>query len=262
MKSTEIMAERERGRFPIFGEEAELQTAPRWERRRPSPPGQVEGQLGQLPGKRQSQAPRSPGGAPGGERARAQGHHSNGGGQAFRGGASSAHRARASSSPIRAAGLPGPRWKGKRKSSLLPRLPELTRITLTGLEVSPMLLLFSPAQPPHHRVGAERVEGPSPFDTLARRLRGRHPLLPAACRHFRLSSGSGTGSFNLPPRRRSGRMGAQVPPLPEGSRRPLSPHPPPCLAGAWLTSRGSRGAPQKRGSPCVGRLPVSRRRLG
>lgn len=42
-------------------------------------------------------------------------------------------------SPVCAAGLPGPRWKGKRKSSLLPRLPELTRMTLMGLERSPML---------------------------------------------------------------------------------------------------------------------------
>lgn len=154
-------------------------------------PNGQEGQLGQLPEKRQRQArdgPANPprrgqplgqqrGGRPPGHprkraesgRSRArqlggiqrQNHHSNGGGQAFRGGAAAAHRARASSSPIWAAGLPGPRWKGKRKSSLLPRLPELTRMTLTGLEVSLMLLL-SPAEPPRHRVEGERVEGPSP----------------------------------------------------------------------------------------------------
>lgn len=183
VKSTETRPKHGPGRFPAFREEAELQTPPEWAGRATGPAarekatsgqgrdgpanpprrGQPLGQQrgGRPPGhpSKRAESGRSGARQPGG--IQRQNHHSNGSGQAFRGGAAAAHRARASSSPIWAAGLPGPRWKGKRKSSLLPRLPELTRMTLTGLEVSLMLLL-SPAEPPRHRVGGERVEGLTP----------------------------------------------------------------------------------------------------
>lgn len=179
LKSTEAGPKHGPGRFPVFREEAELQTPPEWAGRATGPAAREKAASGQgrtsqpthevscgarrqppgHPSKRAESGRRNS--TPGGQRARTQDHHSNGGGQAFRGGAAAAQRARTSSSPIWAAGLPGPLWKGKRKSSLLPRLPELTRMTLTGLEVSSMLLL-SPAKPPRHRVGGERLEGPSP----------------------------------------------------------------------------------------------------
>lgn len=174
VKSTETRPKHGPGRFPVFREEAELQTPPEWAGRATGPAAREkatsgQGRTSQPPPPRREQPLGHPSKRAESGRSRArqpggiqrQNHHSNGGGQAFRGGAAAAHRARASSSPIWAAGLPGPRWKGKRKSSLLPRLPELTRMTLTGLEVSLMLLL-SPAEPPRHRVGGERLEGPSP----------------------------------------------------------------------------------------------------
>lgn len=66
-----------------------------------------------------------------------------------------------------AAGCSAPRWKGKRKSSLLPRLPELTRITLMGLVLSPMpahrgTVRYGTVQYSTARLGAARPAGRPP----------------------------------------------------------------------------------------------------
>lgn len=62
-----------------------------------------------------------------------------------------------------AAGCSAPRWKGKRNSSLLPRLPELTRITLMGLVLSPIPARPGPQEePPGCRLPLPPLPGPGP----------------------------------------------------------------------------------------------------
>lgn len=56
-----------------------------------------------------------------------------------------------------AAGCSAPRWKGKRNSSLLPRLPELTRMTLMGLVLSPMPAQHGSARPGPQEGGTARL---------------------------------------------------------------------------------------------------------
>lgn len=90
-----------------------------------------------------------------------------------------------------AAGCSAPRWKGKRNSSLLPRLPELTRMTLMGLVLSPMPARLGTAWP------AGRRHGSAGFRFRGRRCFPR-PLEPSLGRSC---PGAGPAELGSPARR-------------------------------------------------------------
>jgi len=128
-----------------------------------------------------------------------------------------------------AAGCSAPRWKGKRKSSLLPRLPELTRITLMGLVLSPM-----PPRHSEHRAGndgrgsAGRRPGPRDFrfraSAAAAGSPGPRPSGGAELRAQRSRAGRAQRPgrrFSAVPSVRPSAVPAALPTRPQGARRLL-----------------------------------------